>query len=247
MVFERTITVNGHSYKYLVMNVRDGTKVKQKVLKYLGRADKEYESPYGLYYFAQEDCEACESKEQVEHTLYYIQKGVEEKLPVLHYVNLASDKNPLDIDIEYTPTAIEITPTKFFKAVGSSMFNSWSTQWLNWRYGKEKGKSINDASYAAYHQEREEIIQHSKDGKDTNWLKRKGYNELTIISARDELRRGKVMERRRKREEEAKRMRDQGYRQVANFDTNHKLVWKWVKREQDESEQDKCKDGVCQV
>lgn len=42
MSFERIKKVNGHEYKYLVENVRDkeSGKVKQKIIKYIGRVDK---------------------------------------------------------------------------------------------------------------------------------------------------------------------------------------------------------------
>jgi len=40
MAFERIKTVKGHNYKYLVENVRENGKVKQKIIKNLGRVDK---------------------------------------------------------------------------------------------------------------------------------------------------------------------------------------------------------------
>ncbi len=40
MVFERIKTVKGHQYKYEVESVRENGKIKQKIVKYLGRVDK---------------------------------------------------------------------------------------------------------------------------------------------------------------------------------------------------------------
>lgn len=42
-MFERIKTIKGRKYKYLVENVRDGQKVKQKVVKYLGPVDPIYD------------------------------------------------------------------------------------------------------------------------------------------------------------------------------------------------------------
>lgn len=191
MVFERVVTVKGHHYRYLVMNVREGKKVKQTTLKYLGRVDKGYDNPYGLYYFAQEDCSACETKEQVEHSLMCLQRVIKDEiLPKLHYVNLSSDKNPLNIEISLTPTSIEITHTKFFSGRGF-----YDNTWLAWRYGEKRAKEIMDASQAAWSQEQEDIIQQIKDGKDGKWLKTRGYNDLDILTARGTVRWKKKCER----------------------------------------------------
>jgi len=38
-MFERIMTIKSKQYRYLVENVRDGLKVKQKVVKYLGPVD----------------------------------------------------------------------------------------------------------------------------------------------------------------------------------------------------------------
>lgn len=40
MAFIRIKKIAGHEYKYLVVNVRKNGKVKQKVLKYLGKVEK---------------------------------------------------------------------------------------------------------------------------------------------------------------------------------------------------------------
>lgn len=206
MVFERIITVNGHQYKYLVMNVRDGNKVRQKTIKYLGRVDKgheqgELDSPYGLYYFAQDNCGACETKEQVEHSLRGFQRVIkDETLPKLHYVNLSQDKNPLNIKISATPTAIEITQTKIF--IGHDFYGMFDNTWLAWRYGEKRAKEIKDASQTNWEQEQKDLIKHIRDGKDGKWLKKKGYNELDILSARESARREKYWERKRLEEQE---------------------------------------------
>ena len=42
VMFKRIKTINGKKYRYLVENVRDGHKVKQKVVKYLGPVDPIY-------------------------------------------------------------------------------------------------------------------------------------------------------------------------------------------------------------
>lgn len=42
MSFVRTKTINGRQYKYLVSGVRDGTNVRQKVVKYLGPVEPKY-------------------------------------------------------------------------------------------------------------------------------------------------------------------------------------------------------------
>jgi len=41
-MFERIKTISGRKYRYLVENVRDGLKIKQKVVKYLGPVDPVY-------------------------------------------------------------------------------------------------------------------------------------------------------------------------------------------------------------
>ena len=174
------------------MNVRDGNKVKQKTIKYLGRVDKgheqgELDSPYGLYYFAQDHCDACETKEQVEHSLMGFQRVIKDEiLPKLHYVNLSRDKNPLNIKISATPTAIEITHTKIFR--GHDFYGMFDNTWLAWRYGEKRAKEIKEAVQADWKQEQNDIIQHIRDGKDGKWLKKKGYNELDICSARRSVR-----------------------------------------------------------
>jgi hypothetical protein len=38
-MFERIKKINGHEYRYLVKSVRVDGKIKQKVIKYLGKAD----------------------------------------------------------------------------------------------------------------------------------------------------------------------------------------------------------------
>ena len=45
IMFERTKTVNGLKYKYLVKSVRIGGKVRQKTIKYLGKMPEENEPP----------------------------------------------------------------------------------------------------------------------------------------------------------------------------------------------------------
>lgn len=40
MSYIRTKTVKGHEYRYLVESYREGGKVKQRILKYLGRDEK---------------------------------------------------------------------------------------------------------------------------------------------------------------------------------------------------------------
>ena len=42
-MFERVKTIKGRGYRYLVKNVRDGKKVKQKVVDYLGPVDPIYQ------------------------------------------------------------------------------------------------------------------------------------------------------------------------------------------------------------
>ena len=37
MAFVRTKIIKGHAYEYLVETYRDGAKVKQRVIKYIGR------------------------------------------------------------------------------------------------------------------------------------------------------------------------------------------------------------------
>lgn len=46
-MFERIKTIKGKQYRYLVENVRDGRKVKQKVVKYLGPVDPIYDKNRG--------------------------------------------------------------------------------------------------------------------------------------------------------------------------------------------------------
>jgi transposase len=47
IMFERIKTIRGRKYRYLVENVRDGQKVKQKVVKYLGPVDPIYDKNRG--------------------------------------------------------------------------------------------------------------------------------------------------------------------------------------------------------
>ncbi len=230
MVFERIITVSGHQYKYLVMNVREGKKIRQKTIKYLGRVDKgheqgELDSPYGLYYFAQDNCDVCETKEQVEHSLMGFQRVIKDEiLPRLRYVNLSRDKNPLNINISATPTAIEITHTKIFK--GHDFYGLYDNAWLAWRYGEKRAEEIKEASMAAWKQEQEDIIQHIREGKDGKWLKKKGYNELDILTARKHVRQEKAWERHK-----LKRAK-----QIKEYE-------EWKRKE----ELKKCEGGACQL
>jgi hypothetical protein len=39
-MFERTKKINGHEYRYLVKSVREDGKIKQKVIKYLGKVEE---------------------------------------------------------------------------------------------------------------------------------------------------------------------------------------------------------------
>ena len=46
-MFVRIKKINGHEYRYLVKSVREDGKIKQKVIKYLGKVIPNQEDPNG--------------------------------------------------------------------------------------------------------------------------------------------------------------------------------------------------------
>jgi hypothetical protein len=108
MAFERIKTVNGHQYKYLVENVRENGKTKQKIVKYFGRIDKPPQNtagltiPYGVYYFTQTNCQHCRSEDRAREFSNQLNANIKEEIDFF-YINLSKMKNPIPVPIEYTP------------------------------------------------------------------------------------------------------------------------------------------------
>lgn len=126
MAFERIKTVRGKKYKYLVENVWENGKTKQKIIKYFGRADKQPELPTtsgaiipdGIYYFAQDSCSGCDSEEHVRKMIECFHHKAGIKIPKIFYIN-TKEANPTNITIERTPTVVVSDNGKLF--VGRSL------------------------------------------------------------------------------------------------------------------------------
>ncbi len=162
MTFERIKIVKGHQYKYLVENVRENGKVKQKIIKYLGRVDKKRAMadgitlPYGVYYFSSDECEYCRSEDEIKESIAPYKRLSVVELPEIQYINL-SRYNPTLIDIHSTPTIVDIHPQGVFVMVGSMCVYDW----LRWKLG-DKFNSI----YEAIRKEKEKPKRKAKGKRD---------------------------------------------------------------------------------
>ena len=155
MAFERIKTVNGHKYRYLVKNVREDGKVKQKIVRYLGRIDKEPEQflkiYYGFYYYAQDNCSACWEKQEVEKLMKDFSRFSGVKFPDIKYINLSTTENPLPINVEATPTIIECSEK------GICICNRlWD--WLFWKIGRDQAINVEDKYYEELDEKKKQEI-----------------------------------------------------------------------------------------
>lgn len=150
MSFERIKKVNGHEYKYLVENTRVDGKIKQKIIKYLGRVDKQVTAdtehttqhginiPDGLYYLSQEGCGYCMEEEEFKKYIspYFQISGIKINI---NYINLTKMNNPLPVSIPGTPTMIDVENGKMWFDVGQISFDKY----FQYKFG-DKYESIYD-------------------------------------------------------------------------------------------------------
>lgn len=183
MTFKRIKTVGGHKYEYLVENVREDGKVKQKIVKYLGRVDKQTDNtqslsiPYGLYYFAQDNCQYCNSEIEAVDFFNTVSRILEIDLPKVQYINISKEKIPVPISFSGVPTVIECNKKGVF--VGP-LINVFGESWLSWRVGSDKMRYyIDKYSEEQNFTKKEEIKQHIREGKK--------YRELYTMYGKREL------------------------------------------------------------
>ena len=185
MVFERIKTVNGHKYKYLVKNVREDDKVKQKIVKYLGRVDKKPEQflklPYGFWYYAQEDCSSCDEKEEVEEHMKDLSRISGIEFPDIQYINLSNTRNPLPIAIVATPTIVDCSEK------GICIFNDF-LDWSHWKIGYDRARKLWDNYYDEFDEmKKQEIKEDLIQGMKSKALTEKYSDKDLIKECRQEL------------------------------------------------------------
>lgn len=155
MSFERIKTIKGHQYKYEVESIRENGKVKQRIVKYFGRVDKNPKNgvtiPYGFYYFSQEGCSGCYSKQGFEAFFDHIKQISGEELPQLYYIDISKDENPINLRVIGTPTVCEIGVQGLYINVG---FNE--SDWVLWHFGDKKGREIAKVLESEYNRQRKE-------------------------------------------------------------------------------------------
>lgn len=241
MAFERIKTVKGKQYKYLVENVRENGKVKQKIVKYLGRADKEpvkpnvegYTLPYGFYYLSQEQCSNCDSKEAVEEDFTNLRGVIKqftgEDVPQVQYVNLTNEDNPMPIHMMSLGT-----PSLFYCGEEGVYFNSGNIgiwyYWTTWMFGKETADKIHEVFMTKDMRERKEyfdtIRKMIRDGTTNKEFKEMGFDNDIIRDLRKEIKDEKMTS------EEKENRRKQ-------------IIQKEKERLDKLNGEGECKDGVC--
>ncbi len=174
MVFQRIKTVKGHQYRYEVENVRENGKVKQKILKYFGRADKERPVPptivSGLFYFAKNSCTYCSTEKDVKEYIERFSQKAGIQVPPLQYINVSTMKNPTNIDFEGVPHFIANENGKIYIRGGNGAERSW----LRHKLGEKKYYEIEEEL------KHEDIKEHLNNGKTYQELRSMGYRKEDI-------------------------------------------------------------------
>lgn len=240
MAFERIKTVKGKKYKYLVENVRENGKVKQKIVKYLGRADKEpvkpnvegFTIPYGFYYLSQEYCSNCDSKENVEEDCKNLRDVIKqitgEDIPQIQYVNLTNEDNPMPIHMMSFGT-----PAVFYCGERGVYFNTGIGTWYyltRWLFGKEASDKIHEIFMTKADRERREyfdtIRKMIRDGTTNKEFKELGFDNEIIRDLRKEIKEEKMTSEEKE-------------------DRRKQIIQKEKERLDKLNGEDECKDGVC--
>src|SRR5450759_277994 len=180
MSFEVIKTIKGHKYGYTVESYREDGKTKQRIIKYHGRIDKEpvisnaLTIPYGFYYFTQDGCSSCDTKNAVEEELENIKRhsGGEIEIPNITYVNLSKGEPPINLPIFTTPTIYEITNKGIFVCGKNAI-----KEWVSWRVGGKRTEEIFNSMFEEGRQKRMlEIKEHIRNGKKYKELLKMGYD-----------------------------------------------------------------------
>lgn len=196
MAFERIKIIKGHEYRYRVKSVRKNGKVRQEIVEYLGRVDKDKEQvstgeftiPYGLYYFAQEGCGSCMDEEELRERIELYMRRVGVTMPAIHYVNLSKMANPTGIVIVQTPTLVECDEGKLFVADSGSL-----PLYIQYKIGEKRFRKISRALEREDKQARTDELRNGVcAGKTFDELFLMGYGTREINACREKIRKEKA-------------------------------------------------------
>lgn len=239
MAFERIKKIKGHEYRYLVENYRitegiNKGKVRQRIVKSLGRVDKPTEltatpTPSGIniadgfYYFSQEGCSACSSESRVREYLE----------PYLHRACLQVDVNYINVS-ENNPTPIEIcsTPTMIYIGKGRIHILRTIQDYLIIKLGEKRFDTIYDEIQVEKQNKRTiELKQLVKSGMKYRELVNENYSKEEIRIAQGKpIKTKKEILKEQEKEQDMKNEMEEMKQRIAKINN-----------------EEACKDGVCQV
>ncbi len=142
--------------------------------------------PYGVYYFSQEGCSACESEKEVKRVFAQMRRISGEDIPNVQYINISKEKNPLPVFIIGTPTFIAVNSRLLYIDYGYF-------QWLKAIVGKEKWSAVLEtAAKEDTETHMNEIKSLIAEGKKYRELCNMGYHKNDVKKCIDEVKKEKL-------------------------------------------------------